>query len=200
MSGRDIGVLLIDDDEMVRSWVRLALERTEFRIVGEAKSGAEAVPLAAARRPDVLLVDFRLPDGLGTELVRRFRREGVSAPALLMTAGRSPGLNEAVRDAGGQGGILKSGAVSELVDALRAVASRRARRGHATSGGGRSLLSPRERQVLRLVARGRTNREIAADLGVGPETVKTLLARAFAKLGAHRRAEAVATAQAKGLL
>ena len=202
MSRAEVTLLLVDDDQMVRGWVRTALEPTEFRILGEAESCAEAREFVRRHRPDLLLVDQRLTDGLGTELVRTLRRDGVAAPALLMTAARSRGFNELVREAGGQGSVLKSGSVSELLDALRSVAmgdgvvdTR-----HPPRAAGRATLSPRERQVLRLVAQGRTNREIAVELDVGAETVKTLLTRAFAKLGARRRAEAVAAAHERGLL
>lgn len=187
---------------MVRGWVRLALEGTEFRLVGEAASTAEALELADRRRPDVLLCDFRLPDGKGTEVVRELRRRGDDMPAVLMTANLEPGFNEAAREAGAQGTVLKSGRVDELLTALRAAVegddafdSRHPRRAP-----GRAALSPREREVVRLVAAGATNKEIAAQLEIGDETVKTLLARTFAKLGVRRRAEAVSTAHELGLL
>ena len=195
-------VLLVDDDEMVRGWVRLALEGTEFRIAGEAANSADAADLAARRNPDLLLVDHKLGGEVGTELVRDLRRRGVSAPALVMTANSQGGFNEAAREAGAQGTLLKTGKRAELLEALRAVADG----GDAFDGRhprrppGRAALSPREREVLRLVAGGATNREIAAELGVGDETVKTMLARAFAKLGVRRRAEAVAAAHERGLL
>jgi DNA-binding NarL/FixJ family response regulator len=195
-------LLLVEDDSMVRGWVRLALEGTEFRLVGEASSAAEALELADRRRPDVLLLDFRLPDGKGTEVVRDLRRRGDDTPAVLMTANLEQGLNEAAREAGAQATVLKSGRIDELLAALRAAVdgddafdSRHPRRAP-----GRAALSPREREVVRLVASGATNKEIAAKLEIGDETVKTLLARTFAKLGVRRRAEAVSAAHELGLL
>lgn len=187
---------------MVRGWVRLALEESEFRIVGEAASSEEASALVERRLPDVLLVDYRLPDGRGTELIRRLRQSGVTAPALMMTASAEPGLNEAVRDAGAQGTVLKTGSIDELATALRGVAEGGAAfdARHPRRAAGQGALSPRERDVLRLVAGGRTNVQIADELGVGAETVKTLVARVFAKLGVRRRAEAVAAAHDRGLL
>jgi DNA-binding NarL/FixJ family response regulator len=187
---------------MVRGWVRHALEETEFRLVGEASSAAEAVELADRRRPDVLLLDFRLPDGKGTEVVRELRRRGDDTPAVLMTANLEEGFNETAREAGAQATVLKSGRIDELLAALRAAIegddafdSRHPRRAP-----GRAALSPRERDVVRLVAAGATNKEIAAKLEIGDETVKTLLARTFAKLGVRRRAEAVSAAHELGLL
>jgi DNA-binding NarL/FixJ family response regulator len=147
-------VLVVEDDAMVRGWIRLSLEGTEFRLVGEATSANEATELLPRRLPELLLIDFRL--GSSDELLKALRntRDGKAA-----FDPRHP-----VRDPG------------------------------------RAALSPREREVLRLVAAGRTNRQIADDLAIGAETVKTLMTRTFAKLGVSRRAEAVATGQRMGLL
>jgi two-component system response regulator DevR len=197
-----LSVLLVEDDAMVSGWVRVAFETSEIRLAGVAVSAAEALALAGRRHFDVLLVDYRLPDGRGTELVRDLRLKGVSAPALLMTANEESGFNEAAREAGAQGTVLKTGSADELVGAIRRVqdgdASYDAR--HPRRAAGKTALSPREREVLRLVASGSTNQQIAAQLGVGSETVKTLLARTFSKLGVRRRAEAVSAAHDLGLL
>jgi DNA-binding NarL/FixJ family response regulator len=119
-----------------------------------------------------------------------------------MTAGATGGLNEAARDAGVQGTVVKSGRGDELLTALRTVLDGRStfdpRHPRRTSE--QAPLTPRERDVLRLVAAGGTNAEVAAQLGLGDETVKTLLGRIFLKLGVRRRAEAVAVAQRAGLL
>jgi DNA-binding NarL/FixJ family response regulator len=193
---------VVEDDAMVSGWIRLTLEGSEFRLVGVAGGAAAAAELVELRRPELLLIDYRLPDGVGTELVRDLRQDGVSAPAVIMTANAERGFNEIAREAGAQGSVLKTGSVDELLGALRAVAAG----GEAFDGRhpprapGRAALSPREREVLRLVARGATNREIAEELNVGAETVKTLLARTFAKLGVRRRAEAVSAAHNQGLL
>jgi DNA-binding NarL/FixJ family response regulator len=195
-------VLLVDDDSMVRSWVRLALRGTEFRVAGEAASPQEAVGLIERKAPDLVLVDYQLRDGVGTELVRDMRTRGLSFPAVVMTANARHGFNEDARDAGAQGTVLKTGKVDELLEALRTV-----RAGepsfdprHPKRPPGRAALSPREREILAMVAGGSTNREIAATLGVGDETVKTILGRVFAKLGARRRAEAVSEAHRLGLI
>ncbi len=202
MSGHEVSVLVVEDDAMVRGWVELALARTEFRLAGTALTAAGALELAQRRHPDLLLVDYRLPDRAGTELVRELRRQGVQTPAVLMTANLERGFNELAREAGAQGSVLKTGKVQELLETLRMVL-----RGepafdgrHPRRAPGRAALSPREREVLSLVAGGSTNREIAAALGIGAETVKTLLERTFAKLGARRRAEAVSTAHELGLM
>jgi DNA-binding NarL/FixJ family response regulator len=202
MNTDQLSVLLVEDDAMVSGWVRLALEGSEMRLAGIAASTVEALELAQRRHVDVLLVDYRLPDGRGTELVRELRRRGVAVPAVMMTANEERGFNEAAREAGAQGTVLKTGRADDLVEALRRVHDGEdAYDGrHPQRPAGRGALSPREREVLQLVAAGSTNQQIAERLGVGGETVKTLLARTFAKLGVRRRAEAVAAAHDRGLL
>jgi DNA-binding NarL/FixJ family response regulator len=198
----DPSVLVVDDDAIVRAWVRLSLESSEFRVAGEAASAAEAETMLERRRPDLLLLDYRLPDRVATELVPDLRRRGVETPVLIMTANPQPGLNEATREAGAQGVVLKRGSSEELVDALRRVAAGAgvADAGHPRRPTGRGPLTPRERVVLRLAARGLSNPEIARELRIGRESVKTLLHRAFVKLGVRNRTEAVAAAQDRGLL
>jgi DNA-binding NarL/FixJ family response regulator len=198
----ELSVLLVEDDAMVTSWVRMALEGSNFRVAGVAPSAAEALALAERRHADVLLVDYRLPDGRGSEFVRELRRRGVSVPAVLMTANEETGFNETAREAGAQGTVLKTGSAADLERALTRVYegddSYDVR--HPPRESGRAALSPREREVLRLVAAGSTNQQIAEALGVGAESVKTFLARTFAKLGVRRRAEAVSAAHELGLL
>src|ERR671930_847233 len=86
VSEREQSVLLVDDDSMVRGWVRLALEDSEFRIAGEAATATEAVELVQRRHPDVLLIDYNLQDGNGAELIRDLRQQGLKTPAGLMRA------------------------------------------------------------------------------------------------------------------
>lgn len=194
-------VLVVEDDAIVRAWVRLAFDDGEFSVVGEAPAIAAAHALLVRRRSDLLLVDHRLPDGFGIDLVRDLRRSADRTPAVIIAARAEPGLNEAAREAGAQGSVLKRGSAEELLDALRRVADgeeswdpRHPRRADRAG-----TLSPREREVLRLVTTGATNREISAQLGIGAETVKTLLKRSYAKLGVTRRAEAIAAAHEQGL-
>jgi DNA-binding NarL/FixJ family response regulator len=119
-----------------------------------------------------------------------------------MTANVERGLNEQARAAGLQGTVLKTGSRTHLLDVMeRVIAGETAWDGrHPVRTETPVVLSPRERAALELIAAGATNREAAEKLGVEPETVKTLLARAFRKLGARRRAEAVANAKALGIL
>ena len=185
----------------MRAWIRAALEGGEFLVAGEAPTIAEALELASRRHADLLLVDHRLPDRFGIELVRELRRSGDRTPAVMIAARAEPGLNEAAREAGAQGTVLKRGSADELLETLRRVArgeqsfDPRYPRRSARAG----TLSPRERDVIRLVTTGATNREISEKLGIGAETVKTLLSRSYAKLGVSRRAEAIAAAHEQGI-
>jgi DNA-binding NarL/FixJ family response regulator len=197
-----VPLLLVEDDAMVRRLLRLALEDSEFQLAGEALSAAEAHRLIERRRSELLLVDYRLPDLNGTELVREFRRAGVTTPALLMTANAERGFNELVREAGAQGTVLKTGHTDALLAALRTIAGggESFDPRHPSRHPGDAALTPREREVLQLISQGASNREAAGALNVSAETVKTLLARACAKLGVARRAEAVVEARDRGLL
>jgi len=136
--------------------------------------------------------------------VRELRLGGEPAAAVVMTAKPEPGLNEVARAAGAQGTVLKRGRADDLLSVFRAVMEGGStfdpEHPRARPDNGTTPLSKREREVLSLVAAGATNSEIARELGIGEETVKTLLARAYAKLGVRRRAEAVAAAHERGLL
>src|SRR5215210_2685877 len=121
-SPSEVHIVVVDDDAIVRSWVRLSLRRTEFRIVAEAGSAADARELASLE-PDLWLIDYRLPDRLGTVLLRELRQDGITAPAVVVTAGVMQGFNELVRQSGGQGTVLKTGSPSELIEGLRAAAA-----------------------------------------------------------------------------
>lgn len=202
MPSAHTAVLVVEDDAIVRSWVREALRAGTYRIAGEASTAAEAEELIRRRHYDVLLVDQFLPDKLGTELVRAVRRSGDERPAVLMTARPHPGLNETAREAGAQASLVKSSNIDRFVEVLDSVLDGRGifDAGHPRRPEGEAPLAPRECEVLALVAAGRTNRQVAADLGISGETVKTLLERAYTKLGVHRRAEAVLEARRRGVV
>jgi DNA-binding NarL/FixJ family response regulator len=201
-SSAAVSVLLVEDDAIVRTWVRHALANSEFEIAGEAATAEEALALVERRRPALLLVDYRLPDGIGTELVRQLRRNGVGSRVVLVTANVERGLNESAREAGAQATIRKSGDREALLDLLRRVVAGETvfDPDHPRRPPGRGPLTPREREALGRAATGATNRQIAEHLGIGRETVKTLLERAYAKLGVANRTEAVSEAMRRGLL
>ena len=193
-------LVVVDDDQIVRIWLRAALPPAGFRVVGEGCDAASTFDVVRDTRPDALLVDEHLGEEHGVDLVRRLRVAGVDAPIVLMTALATPGLNERARAAGAQGCVVKSANVATLVTALRAACAGRTVFDRRHPGADGVALSRREREALRLVAAGATNPMIGARLGVSPETAKTLLRRAFSKLGVTRRAEAAAVATRLGLI
>ncbi len=201
-SAENIAVLVVEDDSIVRSWVRLSLRGSELRVAGEAGCAEEAEDLVGRRHCDVLLVDQHLPDRLGTELIRRLRRSGVEQPVVLMTACAEQGLNETAREAGAQASVVKSSDPELLIEVIRAALAGNGvfDAAHPRRPRGQATLTPREQEALALIAAGRTNREAAAQLGISGETVKTLLERAYVKLGVRRRAEAALEARRRGLV
>lgn len=175
---------------MERDWIRAALRGSEFHLCAE--------PTEAA---DILLID--VPDGAsGTSVAARVRESGIAGAMVLMTAERRRGLNEQAAAAGAQGTVLKSGSAVELLATLRAVAEGTPSfdRRHPGRPAEQKALSRREHDVLVLVARGATNRQIAATLEISPETVKTVLERTSVKLGVRGREQAVVAAHGLGLL
>jgi DNA-binding NarL/FixJ family response regulator len=213
-----IRVLLVDDDALIRAGIRAVLgTEPDLLVVGEAADGAEVVPLARRLRPDVVLMDVRMPavDGIrATELLLRDHpRDGAGAPRVLVltTFENDEYVYDALR-AGASGFLLKRVPPQEIVDAVRLVARgdsllfpasiRRLAERYAPAAPGRALpdLTAREAEVLGLVAAGRTNAEIAAELVLGVETVKTHVANLLGKLGARDRTQAVVAAYESGFV
>ena len=213
-----IRVLLADDQELVRSGFRLILEAQEdIEVAGEAADGLEAVALARELEPDVVLMDIRMPRLDGLRATERILA-GDRAPRVLIltTFDRDEYLYRALR-AGASGFLLKDAPRAQLVHAVRVVAggaellspsiTRRlvesfVRRPHAPGEheGPLAELTPREREVLRLVARGLSNAQIAGRLVLGEATIKTHVGHVFAKLDLRDRAQAVVLAYETGLV
>lgn len=209
-------LLIADDEAMVRSGLRLLVEsEADIEVIGEAADGHEAVELAATRRPDVVLMDIRMPglDGLGATAKILSRRDAPKV-VVLTTFDEDENVYEALR-AGASGFLLKTARPEQLLQALRTVAQGNAlldpvvtRRLIDTFGRRLKLqvpreleeLTQREREVLRLVARGLSNREIADELVVSEATVKTHVARVFSKLRLRDRAQAVVFAYEAGVV
>ncbi|WP_434743649.1 response regulator [Micromonospora sp. SH-82] len=212
---RPVRILLADDHTLVRTGFRVILEvEGDIEVVGEAADGEQAVALAAALAPDVVLMDVEMPklDGLAaTALITDAATPDAPGPAVLIltTFDRDDYLFAALR-AGASGFLLKNGTPEALVDAVRVLArgdgllapelTRRVisaftrPTGPATVGGNApalAQLTPREHEVLILVARGASNAEIAGTLGLGEATVKTHVSRMLAKLGLRDRVQAV---------
>ncbi len=207
--GGPVRVLLVDDHPVVRDGLRGVLEGAGgFEVVGEAGDGRQALRMVGAARPDVVLMDLRMPvlDGVGATAA--LRAEHPEVPVLVLTTyDRDADIVRAI-DAGATGYLLKDAPREELHRAVRAAARGEtvlapavaARLVGRLRGPAAGELSAREREVLGHVARGRTNREIAAALVVSEATVKTHLLNAFAKLGVDDRTAAVVTALERGEL
>ena len=208
-----IRVALADDQALVRTGFRRILEaEPDITVVGEADDGAVAVELAAAAAPDVVLMDIRMPVMDGIEATRRLA--GTTRVLVLTTFDLDEIVFEAIR-AGASGFLLKTSPADELVRAVRVVAAgeallapsitRRlveefARRPVGREPIGIADLTPREIDVLRLLARGLSNSEIAGELVVEPSTVKSHVASILAKLDLRDRVQAVVAAYESGLV
>jgi DNA-binding NarL/FixJ family response regulator len=212
-----IRILVVDDQELVRTGFRVVLDaEPDFEVVGEAADGFAALDAANGLRPDIVLMDIRMPNLDGIEATRRIAATDRAPRILILTTfDLDDYVYEALR-AGASGFLLKDARADELIDAVRMVAAGDAllspaitrrlienytRRpppsAHPT---GLSELTPRELEVLRLVARGMSNADIAHDLVVSDATVKTHVARIFSKLDLHDRAQAVVLAYESGLI
>lgn len=212
-----VNVVIVDDDRAFRAAYHRLLDRSsEFRVVGEAGTLTEATKLMRSFRPDLALVDVQLSDGSGLGLLSMVAGEGLPTRVIVLT---TFDLDEYVAEAlrsGAAGFLLKNAAPSEVLAALRAVhagnaslapevTARLLNQFSPRSGQPRHVfadqhLTERELDVARLVARGLSNREIARELHLTHETVRTYLKRMFAKLGVADRTELAVLAHQAGLL
>ena len=216
-------VLIVDDQAMLRAGFSAILQAQDgIDVIGQAADGAEGVDEARRLRPDVVLMDVRMPNLDGIEATRRIlaaaERDGRTAPAVLVltTFDADEYVHEALR-AGASGFLLKDALPEELVQAVRVVASgdallapritrrlleRFAENRPRTGGAELRLkgLTEREHEILVLIGRGLSNREIASSLFLAEQTVKTHVSRVFAKLGLRDRVQAVILAYDAGLV
>ncbi len=205
-----IRVLIVDDHPVVREGLRAVLEDTkEMQVVGEAGSAEEALSSMERAGPDIVLLDLELPGMNGVDAIPRFADAASHPRVIILTAYDTEERVLAALKAGAAGYLLKGAPAGEIAQAIRAVAGggsyltpRVAARVVAQVNAPRrsGLLSARERQVLRLVARGRSNKQIARDLAITERTVKFHMTSIFNKLGADNRAQAIAIAAERGLL
>jgi DNA-binding NarL/FixJ family response regulator len=216
-----IRVVLADDQALVRAGFRALLDAQEgIEVVGEAADGEEAVRLARALRPDVVLMDIRMPGTDGLEATRAIAADELLAGVrivILTTFDLDEYVFEALR-VGASGFLVKNTEPADLIRGVRAVASgdallspgvtrrliaefaTRASQSHAASSPALDQLTEREREVMGLVAAGLSNDEIAEKLVVSPATAKTHVSRAMVKLGARDRAQLVVFAYESGLV
>jgi DNA-binding NarL/FixJ family response regulator len=204
-----ITILLVDDHPVVRHGLRGMLDaEADLSVVGAASSGTEGLALATELRPDIVLMDLRMPDGDGVEATGRILAQVPGTRVMVLTTYESDRDILRAIEAGACGYLLKDASPAELADAVRAAARgetvlapsvasvlvRQVRRPAPPA------LSARETEVLRLVAGGLTNADIGKRLFISEATVKTHLLRAFAKLDVTDRTAAVTTAMAQGWL
>src|ERR1700722_16639920 len=209
-TGQPIRLLIADDHPVVRDGLSgMFAADPDFSVVGEAADGSQALRLADALRPDVILMDLRMPGMDGVTAIAELARRGSAARVLVLTTYDTDSHVLPAIEAGATGYLLKDAPRDELLRAVRAaargeavlspsVATRLMSRFRAPSGAG--PLSHRELEVLELVAAGSTNREAAARLFISEATVKTHLLNIYAKLGVSDRAAAVGEAFNRGLL
>ena len=210
-------VLIADDQALVRSGFRLVVEtREDLEVVGEAENGTEAVRLTGELEPDVILMDIRMPEVDGIEATRQIVASGSAARILVLTTFDADEYVYAAIRAGASGFLLKDVRPTDLVDAIRLVASGNALLGPTVTerllerfadGGGNgeavaavAALTAREREILRLLAGGLSNAELADLLVVGETTVKTHVSSVLRKLGVRDRVQAVIVAYDAGLV
>jgi DNA-binding NarL/FixJ family response regulator len=210
-----IRVLLADDHAVLRAGLRALLSaEPDMDVVGEAGDGEETVRQAELLRPDVIVLDIAMPGGSGLQAARDIRARGLSSKVLILTMHAEEQYLLPVIEAGGSGYVLKTGADSDLIEAIRVVHRdevflypsaakmllgkylQRVDAGEPAYDG----LTPREREVLRLTAEGYTGQEIADQLVLSPKTVDTYRQRLMEKLNLHHRSELVKYALRKGLL
>ena len=211
-----IRVLVADDQPLVRGGFQMILdERPDLELIGEAADGEEAIRLASELEPDVILMDVRMPNLDGVEATRRLVANGTRARILVLTTFDLDEYVYAAVQAGASGFLLKDVQPTELVDAIRVVAAgnslfgpaatrrlveRFAHEQQAPSSKKLDELTEREREILRLLAQGNSNAELAERLYLSEATIKTHVSAVLRKLGVRDRVQAVIAAYEAGLV
>ncbi|MGW1652451.1 response regulator [Streptomyces atratus] len=201
-----VTLLIADDDEVTRSGLRTLLAaQPGISVVGEAADGVEAVEQARRLRPDVVLMDVRMPLRNGIEATRQLLAESAEPPkVVVITTFENDGYVTAALSAGASGFVLKRLPVRQIAEAVRVVAALRRMVAARPLGSAEALpqaaLTRREEEVLRLMATGLSNPEIAESFTVSLETVKTHVGNVLTKLGAQNRTHAVVIAYESGLV
>src|SRR5437870_3524474 len=215
-----IRVLIVDDHAIVRAGLRMLINpQPDMEVVGEAADGPEALRQARATNPDVLTLDLTMPGGGGLKILERLRQTCPQTRVLVLTMHEEPSYLRAVLAAGGSGYVAKSAVDGELLAAIRSVAQGRTfvtmnlsdgethqvfgDRATRTASAPRppvQLLSPREQEVLKLLAQGYTNQEVGTQLCLSVKTIETYRGRLVEKLGLRSRADLTRYALEMGLL
>lgn len=206
--GRAITIVLADDHAVVRGALKALLDgQDDLRVVAEATDLKSARTAVRDSKPDVLILDVNLPDGLGVDAVGGLREEAPDTQIVLLTMARDMTLARRALEAGARGYLFKDAAHLELIEAVRQASEGRDYLPPAVAAGlkgrdeeERPILSPRETEVLRLMALGHTNREIAEQLTLSVRTVETHRAHIQQKLGLDSRPELTRYALDNGLI
>ncbi len=212
MSDRAINILLADDHTIVRQGLKLILSaHPDLHVVGEAANGKEAVELAAKLKPDIVLLDVAMPELNGIEATRKMVEANSRLRVLVLSMHKEAVYVREILRAGARGYILKDAIDTELLNAVRSVARGDGYISPAVSGALLNdfrkdvtdpvdLLSPREREVLQLIAEGKTNKEIATKLNLSVYTVDSHRGKIMEKLNLHSTGELVRFAIKRGLV
>jgi two-component system response regulator DevR len=210
--GGQIRVLVVDDHEMVREGLMSMLQsESDFDVVGQTGHGAEVVELVEATRSDVVLLDARLPDLSGVEVCRRLTQSHPEVAVVILTTYTDPDLVEECIQAGARGYVVKDVERFSLKESIRAVYRGQSvlapqvagqvierSRTRQPAASQRAALSASQVSILRLISRGHSNREIAAEVHLSENTVKTHVQEIFRKLGVRNRVEAAILAGKSG--
>jgi NarL family two-component system response regulator YdfI len=213
MMDKSIRILIADDHLIIRQGLRLILETEEdFDLVGEAIDGAEALRLCAVTKPEVVLMDLRMPGMDGLTAIERLRVEQPEIAVVILTTFNEDDLMMRGLQAGAKGYLLKDTDRETLFNTIRAakrgetllkpevIARVLSKAGESNKFGASTDLTERELEVLQAVAQGERSKEIAIRLGISERTVKAHLASIYNRLGVDNRAAAIAVAAQKGLL
>lgn len=206
--GQNITVVLVDDHAVVRGALKALIEGQEgLGVIGEADTIESAIATVAEKQPGVLVLDVNLPDGLAVDAISELRSRSPETEVVLLTMERDLTLARRALEAGAKGYLFKDSAHLELTEAIRAAAAGEQHLAPAVAAGLESqgneenpTLSPRETDVLRLMALGHTNREIGEQLSLSVRTVETHRAHIQQKLGLSSRPELTQYALANGLI
>jgi len=208
---KKIGVLIVDDHAILRAGLRTLLNlQPDMEVVGEAAEGLEAVEKVKRLEPDVVLMDISLPGMDGLEVAKKLKKRHPDVRVLILTMHEDRRFLYSALKAGASGYVVKRAADTELIDAIRAAyrgdvflhpsMAKIVAEDYVEQAGTEKGLSDREREVLRLIAEGRTYKEMAKVLAVSVKTIETYRERIKEKLGLHTRAELVRYALEKGLV
>ncbi len=204
--GSEITCLIADDHEVVREGLRLSLSRApHIRVIGEASDGESAVALAERRRPDVVIMDIRMPGMDGLEATKQLKKRLPDAAVLIFTAYGERSLLVRGLESGARGYLLKEAPNETLVRAIEKVANGEGYVDPALmhsflNRDSQALLTPREREILQLLAHGMSNGDVAGKLFISQETVKSHVRHILAKLEADTRTHAVAIALRESII